>query len=154
IATPKMRVVILSPTFHEDLGPPLPDPAEHNRDLEAYTAALKKLAERSGLRVVDLLHALQSAKTAHPSWRLTANGIHLTEAGSALAAAAIEEQLGLPARTWRVEIDHTGKVVAQQGTAVDMVKVTGAGLRFRALDAVLPVAAAGPVPGDALLLRV
>src|SRR5262249_2075928 len=40
LAPLKARVVVLSSTSHEDLGRPFPDPAGHNRDLEAYTAAL------------------------------------------------------------------------------------------------------------------
>jgi lysophospholipase L1-like esterase len=154
VVTPKMRVVLLAPTCHEDLGRPLPDPAGHNRDLDAYTAALKKLAERRGFAFVDLFHALQSAKSAHPAWRLTTNGIHLTQAGSAVAARVIEEQLGQPARTWRVEMDSGGKVLARQGTVVDMVHAADGALCFRVHDDLIPVAAVGPVPGDALLLKV
>ena len=35
----KARLVIVSPTFHEDLGRPFPDPTEHNRKLDAPTLA-------------------------------------------------------------------------------------------------------------------
>src|SRR6266478_4386675 len=44
LAPLKARLVVLSPTYHEDLGRPLPDPADQNKNLEQYTAALKKLA--------------------------------------------------------------------------------------------------------------
>ena len=33
------RIVLISPMRHEDLGRPLPDPAEHNRQLALYVAA-------------------------------------------------------------------------------------------------------------------
>jgi lysophospholipase L1-like esterase len=151
---PKARLVILSPTYHEDLSRPLPDPAEHNRDLAAYTAALKKLAAQRGLPFIDLFHALETAKQANPSWRLTTNGIHLTEAGHLLAARAIEEQLGWPARTWRVEIDANGKLLAPAGTMVDMVSATDGPLSFRTVDTLFPTTAIGPVPGDVQTLRV
>lgn len=153
VATPRTRVVLLSPTYHEDLGRPLPDPAGHNRDLGQYTAAVRKLAAKGGHAFVDLFHPLASAKADHPAWRLTTNGIHLADAGSALVAAAVIEQLGLAPRPWRLELDATGKVRAREGTAVDMVKA-GNGLQFQTLDALLPATAAGPVPGDVQTLRV
>jgi lysophospholipase L1-like esterase len=93
----KARIVILSPTFHEDLGPPLPSPAEHNRALAAYTDALKKLATERDAAFVDLFHALADAKAAAPAQALTSNGILLSEAGYGHVAAAVEKQLGLPA---------------------------------------------------------
>ena len=49
LAPLKARIVVLSPTYHEDLGRPLPDPAEHNGNLEEYTAALQK-PRRAGKR--------------------------------------------------------------------------------------------------------
>jgi lysophospholipase L1-like esterase len=144
----KARVALLSPTYHEDLGRPFPDPASHNRDLRQYVAALRQLAARRGLPFVDLFEPLQAARRADPARRLTTNGIHLTEAGYALAARAVEEQLGLGPRPWRVELDRAGKVLASAGTQVDGVTAAGGAVRFRTLDAVLPA------PGETRLLRV
>ncbi len=149
LAPLKARVVLLSPTYHEDLGRPFPDPAEHNRHLEQYTTGLKQLAARRGLQFVDLFHPLQAAKRGEAPVRLTTNGINLNDAGYAVVARAVAEQLGLPAWTWRVELDHTGKVVGSAGARVDRVTAAGGGLRFRALDAVLPIAG-----GDVQFLRV
>jgi lysophospholipase L1-like esterase len=148
LAPLKARVVVLSPTYHEDLGRPFPDPADHNRDLRRYVAALKKLAGRRGLPFVNLYRPLQEASKAHPSRRLTTNGIHLTEAGYALAAGAVEEQLGLSPRAWRVELDQAGKVLASTATKVDGATAAGGALRFRAQDAALPAR------GEVRVLRV
>jgi lysophospholipase L1-like esterase len=150
----KARLVLLSPTYHEDLGRPFPDPARHNADLEKYTAALKGLAARRRLTFVDLFHPLRAAKQACPSLRLTTNGIHLTDAGYAVAARAVGRQLGLPELRWRVEVDATGKVLARAGTRVDRVAAAGGGVRFRASDAALPPPAEGPAAGEARVLRV
>lgn len=87
------RVVILSPTPHEDLGRPFPDPAEHNRSLAVYTAALDKLARERELCFVDLFRAMtQPAGTGRPA-RLTSNGILLNEEGYRLMAEIVEQQL-------------------------------------------------------------
>jgi lysophospholipase L1-like esterase len=96
LAPPKSRVVLLSPTYHENLGPPFPDPAEHNRSIEAYSAAIRKLAERRQFAFVDLYASLAKAKQAAPDKSLTSNGILLNDLGYWHVAAAIEKELGLP----------------------------------------------------------
>ncbi len=42
------RLFILSPTYHEDLGRPYPDPAAHNQTLRAYTKGLMEFAQAQG----------------------------------------------------------------------------------------------------------
>ena len=56
-------VVILSPVRHERHGPPLPDPAPHNRNLERYTEALRATAARRGLPLVDLFSTVIPPET-------------------------------------------------------------------------------------------
>jgi lysophospholipase L1-like esterase len=97
LATLKARVVLLSPTPHEEKGPPFADPAEHNRDLARYAEAIRTLARERGARYVDLLGPLSKAKGP-----LTENGIHLTSEGYAVAARAIEDGLGLPPALHRI----------------------------------------------------
>ena len=99
------RTVVIGPTRHEDLGPPLPDPTEHNRHLRLYADAMKEVAAARGHRFIDLYETLGDGTKANPPAPLTDNGIHLTQYGSWRAAAAIEQGLGLPARGWTVSID-------------------------------------------------
>ena len=110
LAPLKARVILLSPTPHEDLGRPLPDPAEHNAALEQYTAAIKELAARRGTRFVDLFHPLQAAKKTDRKTPLTTNGITLTAAGDAAVARAVADQLGVPpaaySEAYRAAIVH------------------------------------------------
>jgi hypothetical protein len=72
----KARLVILSPPPQENLGPPLPNPAEHNKDLRLYADALRKTADKRGCRFVDLYNLLANKKPP-----LTENGLHFTEYG-------------------------------------------------------------------------
>jgi lysophospholipase L1-like esterase len=91
------RTVILGPTRHEDLGPPLPDPAAHNASLRLYADALKEIAASRGHRFIDLYEALGDGAKANPPTPLTDNGIHLTPYGYWRAAGAIAQALGVPA---------------------------------------------------------
>jgi hypothetical protein len=38
------RLVLVGPIAHEDLGGPFPNPAEHNKQLRAYSEAMRKIA--------------------------------------------------------------------------------------------------------------
>ena len=86
------RIVILAPIRHENLGPPLPDPAAHNRDLRKYADATADIAAQRGHRFVDLFALLARSPNEAP---LTDNGIHLTAQGYARAAGVIAEALGV-----------------------------------------------------------
>jgi lysophospholipase L1-like esterase len=88
------RLVLLSPIKHENLGAPLPDPAEHNKNLSIYADAIKKLAESRNAPFVDLIELLGEGDAKAP---FTDNGVHLTPHGYWRTALAIEKGLGLSA---------------------------------------------------------
>lgn len=97
------RTVILGPTRHEDLGPPLPDPTEHNRNLRMYADALMEIAASRGHRFIDLYEMLGDGTKHDPPAPLTDNGIHLTPYGYWRAAGAIAEGLKIkPTSGWEV----------------------------------------------------
>ena len=85
------RTVLIGPIKHEDLGPPMPDPAEHNRVLHLYSDAMKDVARERGHRFVDLSALIgdDCACETPLTPPLTENGIHLTREGYHRAAAAI-----------------------------------------------------------------
>src|SRR6185437_5268160 len=72
-APTKARVVLLSPMKQENLGRPLPDPTENNKNLRLYADAIREVAKKRGHFFVDLYELL--AKEKYP---LTDNGISLT----------------------------------------------------------------------------
>jgi hypothetical protein len=84
---------------HENLGPPLPDPAAHNRDLRRYAEAMADVARERKHRFIDLFEGL-----GDDGERLTHNGLHLTQYGYWRAAGAIAAALELSpgARTLQV----------------------------------------------------
>ncbi len=87
------RTVLIGPIKHENHGPPMPDPAEHNRLLRLYADAMEDIAAKRDHRFVDLYELLGEGDTKA---RLTENGIHLTQYGYWRAALAIAKGLGLP----------------------------------------------------------
>jgi lysophospholipase L1-like esterase len=92
-----VRLVLLAPIGHEDLGPPLPDPARHNRDLRVYRATIHQAARERGAWFVDSAEKLgmaQSRTDPARSTALTDDGVHLNEEGYRRLAWALAEDLG------------------------------------------------------------
>ncbi|MEX0679710.1 MAG: SGNH/GDSL hydrolase family protein [Pirellulales bacterium] len=139
------RIVFIAPPPHEDLGRPLPDPAEHNRSLQIYAAAIANVAARRGAPCVNLFELLGGKLQPPAETHLTDNGIHLTANGYWRAAPVIEQALGLPERRWQVEIDAARGNVAASGTLVRQARFSPGEIRFFALDRQLPLP---PPPAD------
>jgi lysophospholipase L1-like esterase len=136
LAPAKARVILLSPLRQEDMGRPLPDPTEANKNLRLYADAIRDVAKKRSLKFVDLYDRLaEIAKEGRPS-HLTDNGIHLTAFGYWRSAPLLEEGLGFTAKRWRVAVTADGTVGKTEGAKVD--KVEKSPLRFRVTDDVLP----------------
>ena len=88
------QIILLGPIRHENLGPPLPDPTQHNRDLRRYAEAMADVAAKRGHRFIDLFEMLHGDSAGPP---LTDNGIHLTQHGYARAAGVIAQALNASA---------------------------------------------------------
>ena len=87
------RIVMFSPTREEDLGRPLPDPAEQNRRLALYTDAMRQVAQRRGYRFVDLFHSLIPETKPAGYVPLTDDEMHLTEHGYRRLAEVVDAEL-------------------------------------------------------------
>jgi len=101
------RFVVFSPIAHEKLGGELPDPAEHNKDLQFYTDALRAVAAKNDIPFVDLLTGTRALVAEKGGAPLTFNGIHLTDYGYWAVAQLVAEQLALD--TPRLEVTVGGK---------------------------------------------
>ena len=87
------RIVLLSPIAHEDLGDPnLPDGAENNARLAAYTDAIAAVAEEKGVFYVDLFGPSRSLYADADS-PLTINGVHLNSDGNRQIARVVVQSL-------------------------------------------------------------
>jgi putative heme-binding domain-containing protein len=91
-STNVVRFVLVSPIRHFKMPAPLPDPATHNKQLHAYTDAIREIANHRGFTFVDLFDWNPRVSASE----LTDNGIHLKSAGYKLAAQEIARQLLIP----------------------------------------------------------
>ena len=87
------RVALVSPIAFEDLGDPnLPNGKTQNKSLAAYTAALKGVAEETGIAFADIYHPtlklFESSPDAH-----TLNGAHLNARGYRALAPILNDAL-------------------------------------------------------------
>ena len=90
-----VRLVMISPTAHEKLPAPFPDPRERNAMLEIYTQEMATFTESNGLPFVDLFHPTLNLMAEHPDTRFTINGIHFTDDGYAIVADVLAGKLGM-----------------------------------------------------------
>lgn len=97
------RCVLLTPTTFES-GPALDKTKadERNAILAAYTTAIRELAQRRGLVVVDLFGP--SAETPANVRRLTRDGVQLSGDGENVTAYHVAAVLG--AQPWWAALDH------------------------------------------------
>lgn len=92
--TRPVRIVMVSPIAHEDLGRPFPDPTEHNESLAAYTEAMRRIAADHEVAFIDLFTPTKQWMERGHDPSLTFNGIHLTGHGDWVVARMMMRALG------------------------------------------------------------
>jgi lysophospholipase L1-like esterase len=142
LAPARARVVLLSPLRQEDLGRPMPEPAEQNKNLRLYADAIRDVAKERDLRFVDLFDLLDGGKSDPPA-PLTDNGIHLTALGYWRSAPVLEKGLRLSEPRWCIEVVADTPSTKAEGARVESIERLP--LRFRVRDDVLPPS---PPPAD------
>jgi len=75
------RPLLVTPPPFENLGPPLPDMTQANRDLSLYCDVIRQLAAQRGVPLIDL-QAMMLNQPSAVSPR-TENGVHLSATGTA-----------------------------------------------------------------------
>ena len=89
------RLVLFSPLAHEDVGNPnYHNGHANNGNLEMYTDAMGRIAEKHGVPFIDLFHLTQQLYQSRTE-PYTFNGIHLSESGCRrLAPFLVKELVG------------------------------------------------------------
>jgi lysophospholipase L1-like esterase len=139
------RVMLVTPTPLEALGPPLPDPTRHNEDVDLYAEFIRDFAEQRQLDVIDL-HAAVLAHMTTGDGQLTDNGMHFNEFGYWLLARDLATALGVSLSDWHVNIDARNANVEAVGTNVEKLESQSSSLAFTTRDTHLPLS---PPPPDA-----
>ena len=147
IDSTRARVVLLSPIAHARLGPPLPDPVEHNHELARYRDVIRRVARERGAGFVDLfdffshLYATFDTPAAKTLTAFTDDGIHLTQEGywesSMFLARTLAPGLAIPSH--KLVIGPDGQIVEHEHTEVTNLTKTATGYRFESQDTTLPL---------------
>lgn len=94
--SPGVRLIIASPPPLENLGPPLPDQADANKNLHSLREALAKFAKSQNAWFIDWFELMGGQpKPGRVQNPLTENGIHFTSAGYQKLAQVTLKALGL-----------------------------------------------------------
>ena len=142
------RLAIISPIPHENMGGEMPDPAEHNAQLKAYTEGMRQVAEKNGIPFVDLFSTVQPLMTADGP-KLTFNGIHLTAFGDWAVAQVLADELGITGEPLKIEVDTTTNIVTAKGAEIRGVTAADGNLSFQVTTERLappPAPDNGPTP--------
>ncbi|SFI82156.1 PVC-type heme-binding CxxCH protein [Planctomicrobium piriforme] len=87
------RIVLFSPIANEDLtSHKVPAATLNNKNIELYTAAMKKVADQAQVTFIDL-YTPTKALLDDPKTELTINGCHLSEEGDAAFAKVLDKAL-------------------------------------------------------------
>lgn len=144
LAPTQARMVLLEPFPLEDLGPPLPNPTEANKNIALYAEAIRKLAaERNLISITDYKpsggYLTDGSGKKEFRETLTDNGVHLTPYGYWKLAPKLAEKLGVPARNWNVQVDLEDNSVVGEGATFAGLEVKDAKVTFQAQNKLLPV---------------
>ncbi len=88
------RLLLVSPIAHENLGKPLPDGVQRNKDLAKYVKVMSEVAEANKVPFIDLFTPHTEWLKKNPKEKLTLNGIHQTEQGDWMFSQWMAQQLG------------------------------------------------------------
>ena len=127
------HIVVVSPTPHENLGPPLPDPIANNQNLKLYTETLRSIASLRRHRFIDLYQHLD-AEMRRSKIPLTDNGIHLNDTGYRIAARGILLGLGLIPVERAVLASARGQFLQVSGVSPHQIQSHGNGVNISLMD--------------------
>ena len=142
----EVRLILISPISYEQLGFTTPHHARRNRELAAYTQAMREIADMEELPFVDLNEPTSRWMADPEAPNLTSNGVHLNPYGYWCVSRKLADTL-LPGESpWRLEVD--AKSGQANGTGVRILGFLSSkqGLAFQVQELVWPSSGA-PVKG-------
>ncbi|MCZ6671987.1 MAG: SGNH/GDSL hydrolase family protein [Verrucomicrobia bacterium] len=129
----RARIVVVSPVPQENLGPPLPDPGENNRNLKLYAQTLQSLAEVRNHWYINLFEYMDAEMSRTPA-PLTDNGIHLNDLGYRRAAQGFLAGMGLANTKKSIMVSARGHLMDVSGTRPIQIQPLGNGLLLTLKD--------------------
>tara|TARA_R110002096_G_scaffold86039_1_gene198388 strand:+ start:218 stop:1462 length:1245 start_codon:yes stop_codon:yes gene_type:complete len=149
-----VRLVLISPIAHEDIGRLTEMAEKRNGQLEAYTDAMAAVAVEQGVPFVDLFTPMKYIMEEPEAPQLTTNGIHLNSYGYWAAARFMFDKLvvgegeTVREQPWRVTIDAKKGSGSAEGLSLEKVESSDKGISFVATEKFGPTLA--PPTSEAL----
>lgn len=144
------RLVMISPIAHENIGPPYPDPAEHNESLAAYTQAMRTVAEKNQVPFVDLFSVTRKLMEENPSQKLTRNGIHLIDYGYwAVSQVVASHLLNREMQSPQLVVDMQAKTAGATMAQISEPKFEPEKLEMKVTAELLPI----PAPPEGAIVH-
>ena len=139
----EVRLVLVSPIACEDLGKLTPARDKRNRELDAYTRAMRDVATDTDVPFVDLFEASRYLMDEPTGLKLTNNGIHLNPYGYWAISHTFYDQLTASDRvpnrqSWLLRIDATAKSGDVRGVEISGLTTDESGLRFQVTEKSAP----------------
>ncbi len=141
------EIVVVGPHYLENLGSPLPDPANVNREVDRYAEVLQQWSADRGYHFVDFRAPLgnepgKSRFVPIIRDRLTDNGIHFNDYGYWRTAPKLAEQLHVPWSPWSVEMSLGDASRVVTGGRLQAFEMKPGRIQFTIQDDHLPYASA------------
>lgn len=140
-APAKARIVVLGPPPQEDMGRPLPDPTEQNKNLQLYRDTIRDVAKKREATFVDL-YSLFGDVAKESEALLTHNGLHLNAQGYYRTVKALDRGFPLPEATSFIAQAASSDTALATGVKVEQKEP----LKWKVTALKLPVP---PPPADA-----
>lgn len=138
----KVRLILVSPIAYEDLGKLTPAHDKRNRELKAYTRAMREVATKTEVPFVDLFEASRYLMNESTGPKLTNNGIHLNAYGYWAISHTFCDQLTaddrLPNTSWQIRIDAAKKSSDARGVGIAQLRTDESGLSFQVTEKSAP----------------
>ena len=126
----------LSESKDENLGPPLPDPTEHNKQIALYAETIRRVANRRGCQLSDIHRVSTDGTKTIGKFPYTDDGIHQTAYGYWQGSAAFKMVTKVPGNVWWVSTTEAFPGTA--GTTKSAQSVTETSVKFTLSDPMLP----------------
>ena len=134
-----VRLILVSPIAYEDLGKRTPARERRNRELQAYSHAMRDVAGSARLPFVDLFETSRYVMDEKEGPNLTTNGIHLNSFGYwAISHAFLDQLTGEPRKRWVLRIDAKSKTGRAEGVELSRISPDQKGVSFKVEESSAP----------------
>jgi len=139
----EVRLILVSPIACEDLGELTPGQDKRNRELEAYTQVMNKVATEADVPFVDLFEESRYLMDERKGPKLTNNGIHLGPYGYWAISHSFYNQLiangPFPDRqSWLLRVDAKTESNTARGVKISEITSNKSGLSFQVTEESAP----------------